>query len=548
MRLLKICKFYLLIIIIITFKWNFANAQSPTGVSNFTGNFEINAQTYKADSAIEAPAVSEKILSNGFLNLNYNYNNFSAGIRYEAYQNPLLGFDAGYKGSGIAYRFASFTSDNLTITAGNFYEQFGNGLILRTYEQKSLGIDNAFDGLRVQYVPFKGVTVKAFIGEQKVYFIKGAGLVRGIDGDFQLNDFLPGWDAKKLKIALGGSFVSKYEKDNVASRVLPENVGASAGRLSLIYNKFSFNGEYAYKINDPSLNNKYIYKPGQAIYLNATYAKKGLGIKVTSKWLDNMSFRSERGASLNNLSINYLPAISKTYTYRLSTLYPNATQPQGESGYSGEVYYSMKPNSKLGGHYGTTISINASTVSDIDRTPASNDTLGYESKIFSMGNNIFYQDFSLEISKKISKSLKLIATYIYQVYDKNKIEGKTDYQQVTAHIAVVDITKKITPLKSIRLEIQHLSTEQDRGNWAMGLVEFTVAPHWAVNAFDEWNYGNENSEKRFHFYNLGFSYSANATTIGLSYARQRGGLLCVGGVCRQVYASNGFNINITSRF
>jgi len=524
------------------------NAQSPTGLSNFTGNFEINSQTYLADSAIGAPEVPEKILSNGFLNLNYNYSNFSAGIRYEAYQNPVLGFDAGYKGSGIAYRFASFTSDNLTVTAGNFYEQFGNGLILRTYEQKSLGIDNALDGLRVQYAPIKGVTIKAFIGEQKVYFVKGKGLVRGIDGDFQMNDFIPGWDAKKLKIALGGSFVSKYEKDDVPSRILPENVGASAGRISLIYDKLSFNGEYAYKINDPSFDNNYIYKPGQAIYLNVTYAKKGLGVKLTSKWLDNMSFRSERGASLNNLTINYLPAISKQYAYRLSTLYPYATQSKGESGYSGEVYYTMKQGTKLGGQYGTTISLNATTVGDIERTPASNDTLGYESKIYSKGTDLFYQDFDFELTKKLSKSWKLIATYIYQVYDKNKIEGKTDYQQVTAHIGVLDFTKKFKSHNSLRFEMQHLLTEQDKGNWAMGLIELTIAQHWSFNAFDEWNYGNEHSDSRFHYYNFGMSYSKNATTIGLSYARQRGGLLCVGGVCRQVYPSNGFNINITSRF
>ncbi len=548
MRLLLKNILPLLLIVFVFNSFIKVSAQQPTSSSNFSGNFEINAQTYTSDSAIEAPNVSEKILSNGYLNLNYSYNNFAAGIRYEAYQNPLLGFDAGYKGSGIAYRFASFTNDNLTITAGNFYEQFGNGLILRTYEQKALGIDNALDGLRVVYAPIKGVTIKGFIGEQKVYFVKGSGLVRGIDGDFQLNDFIPGWDLKKLKIALGGSFVSKYEKDNIASRILPENVGATAGRIGLIYNKFSFDAEVAYKINDPSFDNKYIYKPGEAIYLNGTYSKKGLGIKITSKWIDNMSFRSERGASLNNLAINYLPAISKQYTYRLSTLYPYATQASGEAGFSGEVYYTLKPNSKLGGHYGTTISINASSVRDIGRTPPSNDTLGYESKIYSIGNDVFYQDFSLEVTKKITKTWKLIATYIYQVYDKNKIEGKTDFQQVTAHIGVIDLTKKITTNKSLRFEIQHLQTEQDKKNWAMALLEFTIAPHWSISTFDEWNYGNEDSHKQFHFYNFGLSYSKNSTTLGCSYARQRGGLLCVGGVCRQVYASNGFNINVTSRF
>ena len=49
----------------------------------------------------------------------------SAGMRFEAYLNPILGFDKEYKGAGFAYRFASYKKDYLEITAGNYYEQFG---------------------------------------------------------------------------------------------------------------------------------------------------------------------------------------------------------------------------------------------------------------------------------------------------------------------------------------------------------------------------------------------------------------------------------------
>ena len=42
---------------------------------------------------------------------------------------------------------ATYTIDGLEITAGNFYEQFGSGLIFRSYEEKGLGIDNAMDEL-----------------------------------------------------------------------------------------------------------------------------------------------------------------------------------------------------------------------------------------------------------------------------------------------------------------------------------------------------------------------------------------------------------------
>jgi hypothetical protein len=475
-------------------------------------------------------------------------NGFSAGLRYESYENPLLGFDQNWKGSGVGYRFAKFTNEKITVTVGNFYDQFGNGLIFRSYEERQLGIDNAMDGIHVLLTPIKGLQVKGFIGEQREFFKKGTGVVRGVDGELQLNDLIPTWVDHKLRLTLGGSFVSRYQKDDSPSKILPPNVGASAGRITVGYGKFSFNGEYAYKINDPSYDNDYIYKPGQAIYTNFSFAKKGFGARLSSKWIDNMSFRSERGASLTNLTLDYLPAISKTYTYRLSTLYPYSTQPNGESGYAGEVYFKLKSGSLLGGHYGTTVSVNGSVVNNIKTTTASDVHLGYESTPFSMSKDVYYQDCAFEINRKFSSHTKVILSYIYQVYNKDKIEGKVDLPNVTAHTVVVDITQKLTDLKSLRFEMQHLSTLEDKGNWAMLLTEYTIAPAWSFFASDEYNYGNTNSDQRFHYYSGGFAYTQGPTRIGLSYARQRGGLLCVGGICRQVYASNGFNINITSRF
>jgi hypothetical protein len=539
---------YLLFSAAVTCLANTASGQQAPNMSNISGNFEINSQYYIKDSLIDAPDVPEKVLSNGFMNLNFDYGNFKAGIRYESYLNVLQGFDPNYKGSGITYRYASFTNDGITITAGNFYDQFGSGLIFRSYEERALGVDNAMDGLHVRYTPFKGITLKGFIAEQRNYFAKGPGIVRGFDGDLQLNDFIPGWEAKKLRIGLGGSFVSKYQKDDSPSRILPENVGAYAGRTSIAYGSVSFDAEYAYKINDPSIVNKFIYKNGEALLMNLSYAKKGMGAKVSAKRIDNMNYRSDRGATGNSLSINYLPAINKQLTYRLSTLYPFATQPNGEMGISGEFYYNFKSGSPLGGKYGTMISLSGSAISDIQRGPVSNDTLGYTSDFFSIGENRYYQDATVEINKKLSKKDKLILTYIYQVYDKDVIEGKIGEPQVTAHIAVIDYTHKFNSKHSVRTELQHLMTDEDKKNWAMALVEYSYAPHWTIAVFDEWNYGNKDESHRFHYYNASLAYNKGATRISLAYARQRAGLLCVGGVCRFVPASNGFNVTITSRF
>ena len=523
-------------------------AQQSNVMSNITGNFEVSSQYYKPDSAILAPDVPEKLLSNGFFNLNYESGNFKAGLRYESYLNALQGFDPNYRGSGITYRFAQFTKDEITITVGNFYDQFGNGLIFRSYEERALGVDNAMDGLHIKYNPYKGIVLKGFVAEQRNFFAKGPGIVRGFDGDIQLNDAIDSWATKKLRLSVGGSFVSKYQKDNSPTRILPENVGSYAFRTNIIYGNWLVNGEYASKINDPSIVNNFIYKNGEALLVNINYAKKGFGAQVSGKRVDNMNYRSDRGATGNSLFINYLPAINKQLTYRLSTLYPFATQPNGEMGAAGEIYVNCKPESALGGKYGTKLSLSASAVNDIQRTALSNDTLGYTSKFLGIGDNRYYQDVNFELTKKLSKSDKVIFTYIYQLYDKNVIEGKIGEKEVTSHIAVLEYLHKFDSKHSIRTELQHLQTKQDKNNWAMLLVEYSVSPKWIITVFDEWNYGNYKKNEQIHYYNASMVYTKGPTRIGLGYARQRAGLLCVGGVCRFVPASNGFNVTVTSRF
>ncbi|WP_343066445.1 DUF6029 family protein [Mesonia hippocampi] len=51
-----------------------------------------------------------------------------------------------------------------------------------------------------------------------------------------------------------------------------------------------------------------------------------------------------------------------------------------------------------------------------------------------------------------------------------------------------------------------------------------------------------------HYYNAGISYTKKSTRIAVQYGRQRGGLLCVGGICRMVSEAAGLTVNITTSF
>lgn len=549
-------------------------AQEQEGKSNageIHGNIDAIGQYYREDSLIGAPIVPEDFLFNGFANLIYTRGNFEAGVRYETYNNVLQGFDSRYKGSGVPYRYARYNIDGLDVTVGNFYEQFGSGMVFRSYEERALGIDNAMDGVRLKYSPMPGLYLKGLVGKQRIFFETGPGIVRGFDGELILNEAVGALAESKARVTLGASFLGKYQEDEDAVKELPENVSTYGGRLNVEYGQFGLSGEYAYKINDPSSDNNFIYKEGQSALVSASYSKKGLGIVVSAKTIDNMSFRSDRGESINNLTINYLPALTKQHTYNLAaTLYPYGTQPNGEVGMQADVVYKIPKKTKLGGKYGTSILINFSGVNSLDTNQLSSaidlnrDTFliadpgrkGYETKFFGIGDEVFFRDFNIEVARKVSKRLKLKASYINFVYNKEVVQGflSADTARakkspiIYADIFVADVLYKINKKHAIRVEAQHLRTNQDQGNWVTGVIEYTVSPHWSFSVIDQYNYGHFNEEFQLHYPFTNIVYARNANRFTLGFGRQRAGIFCVGGVCRNVPASNGVSLSVTSSF
>ena len=283
----------ILLSLIILFSSIICFSQDNSG--EFHGDFDLNMQSYQEDLKIGAEAADEIILNNAYLNINYTRGKFAVGIRYESYLNALADYDPEFKGNGIPYRYATYSIDGLEITAGNYYEQLGSGLIFRSYEEKGLGIDNAMDGVRLKYRPFQGMNLKTFIGKSRTHFTYADGIFRGVDGEININDL---FNCKtKTKAILGGSFVSRYQERNNLIFKIPQNVSAYAGRLNLIHGRWNYYGEYAYKINDPAnaLSEKAMnYANGNTFTQNIAFSKKGFGVVAEMHRTDNMTFKSDR--------------------------------------------------------------------------------------------------------------------------------------------------------------------------------------------------------------------------------------------------------------
>ena len=557
--------------LLMVFGASFLGFSQEVNTGEIHGDFDLNLQSYQEDELIGATAADEVILNNAYLNLNYIKGNFATGLRYESYLNALADYDPEFKGNGIPYRYATYSIDGLEVTVGNYYEQLGSGLIFRSYEEKGLGIDNAMDGVRLKYSPTQGTYLKTFIGKSRTHFAYSDGIFRGADGEININELLS--SENKIKTILGGSFISRYQERSNLIFKIPQNVSSYAGRLNLMYGGWNYYGEYAYKINDPAnvlSASEMNYASGNAFTQNITFSKRGFGVSAEIHRTDNMTFKSDRDKDGKAYLINYIPTLSKPHAYSLLALYPCATQADGEFGMQFDVFYKMKKGTLLGGKYGTKLAFNYSRINGLNGGNSFlNDNTEHIPMLISIKNEeLYFQDINLEINKKINKKIKANFVIANQTYNKDFLEGHVpgDYGVLNSTILITDVSYKIKKGHSLRIELQMLNSKQledysahggayengleepAEGDWSMGLLEYTISPHWFFTVQDMYNYGNEISEKQLHYLNLTAGFIKGANRFEIGYGKKREGIFCVGGVCKLVPSSNGFNLSISSSF
>jgi len=158
----------------------------------------------------------------------------------------------------------------------------------------------------------------------------------------------------------------------------------------------------------------------------------------------------------------------------------------------------------------------------------------------------YFTDYNLEVTKKWNAKWQSIFSYSNQYYNKKMIQETAG--EVNASIVAAEATYKFNSTKSIRVVGEHLWADHDKKNWAGGTVEMNLNSKLSFFLSDLYNYGNELDYMRNHYYNIGGAFRKNSTRIALNYGRQRGGLVCVGGVCRYVPESSGLALSLNTSF
>ena len=246
--------------------------------------FRVICCWLKRISTTGAEATDGRFLTNTYLDLKLSSRYVEAGARLEYLKHPLPGYENDFKGWGVPYAYLKGRYKNAELTLGSFYEQFGSGFILRSYEERSLGIDNSLQGARLNYRPWAGVAVKVLTGRQRRYWSYNKSWMTGADVEWNIDELFKSLQQHNTYLMLGASYLNKHERDEVVMvdpthRLrLPLNVNAFDMRLRVQHHSFNILAEVAMKTQDPSHDNGYIYRNGYVAMLSGSYSKRGMSL------------------------------------------------------------------------------------------------------------------------------------------------------------------------------------------------------------------------------------------------------------------------------
>ena len=524
-------------------------AQEQSDKLRLSGSLQSDILLPEKDKTTGASADDGHFLTNTYLDLKATSRYIEAGARLEYLKHPLPGFENDIKGWGLPHFYVKGRYKNAELTLGSFYEQFGSGFILRTYEERSLGIDNSLQGARLHYRPWDGVAVKILTGRQRRYWKHNDSWLTGGDIEWNIDEWLKGLQKHQTYAMIGFSCVNKYEKEDVVMTDpthrlrLPRYVNAFDVRMCVQHRSLNVLAEMAMKTQDPSNDNGYIYRNGYVAMLSGSYSKRGMSLLLQAKRSTNMTLRSSRGMEGTSSFINHLPAFTVEHTYTLPALYPYATRPEGEWAYQAAGAYTFPKSSMLGGKYGTMVKINFSHVHSISKNEdGGRGTDGYGSSFWRWGASTYYQDIDVQVEKRLCKDTKLNLMYMNQRYNQTVIEGHGG--MLNSHIFVADVKQKLARKTTLRVEGQYLFSKDGDKDWAFALAELSLAPHWMFTLSDLYNLGNTHA----HYYQGFVTYNGGAHRLQLGYGRTRAGFNCSGGVCRYIPAIKGLTLSYNYNF
>ncbi len=513
------------------------HAQAQQG--NLSGDLMMNVNFFQRDTNIKAAGnqLYDNFLSGGegWLGLRYSGFGFTGIVRFDGFHNSnLQNPTSALTAAGIGMFSLSKEFKKLTITGGHVYDQIGSGIIFRSWEDRGLLIDNALFGLHLKYRLNDHLTIKGFSGQTKFLFERYQPILKGlnIETDFDLGSkahITPG-------IGVVNRTMDQKSMDNIISNInnMPEkerfiptyNMSAATLYNTLNVGNLSWYVEGALKSEEAIvLENTLKKRNGNVMYTTLGYSMNKFGINASAKRTENFVMRTSPNEILLKGIVSWQPIIAQIRPQRLIARYTPPSQDLSELAGNVNAFYT--PNDKL------------------------NFNLAY-TNINTLEGERLYREIFAETEIRSVKDFLFHLGVQYLVYNQSLYQQKVpeEYPEVNAITPFLEIGYKIDKRKSVRFELQYMSTKQDYGSWAFSLLEFNISPTWSFAVSDMYNIkpNTKHVSKALHYPNFFVAYTKDANRFTAQYVKQVDGINCTGGVCRYEPAFSGFKIGVTSSF
>ncbi len=470
--------------------------------------------SYNVENKIE-------ILEN-WLTLDYNKNIFSAGLRFEVFQpnDPDPSISRGkVKYADIAYKYIAVdigdAEEGININVGNYYKLFGRGLVLKSYEDRNIRVDNNLLGVKVE-ANYMGFTLSALSGSAANAVNERQDILHAADLQYTGFDF----------IKLGTTFASNLPSTDGVART-----SLASLRIQPSYWNFDGYAEYGIKSNkdiQSQIFNDDEWKIGEAFYGSLNFYYDAFSIVGEYKYYDNYAFTSSDGT----IYYNTPPSLRKEYTYVLLNRHPSPLDQSNEEGYALEVNYNFSDETSFIANYGITQTLPTSSyyqrVNDI-----------------SLPITTQLEEVFLQATHNWNKSFTTIAAFGYNQ------ELSTNTKNITP---ILENKFYFDDINTIKLVLEHqqtenLSTDEKYYDDVIN-IEYLRSPNFSVAVVAELQTKEPEPgnvvRKFWSFIQFGYKIG-NHTDLSMLLGTRQAGNICIGGICRYEPAFQGVEIKMLTR-
>lgn len=434
----------------------------------------------------------------------YNYKGFKAGVTLEQYYTPynernytkLTQFDLQYK------------SKYVDVKLGHFQETIGRGLLLHSFEIPGAILEDL--SYRSKYyfqrdiigfsthINLKNSTTKIIYGKplnnlfppNQSNDLRRSDEIKAIYSDYNFKRQTVGLAVMDVKNDFENSLYGMTTVSGTISPTVTYYIEAAKEIGNGKFSDFSSNSSYAY-------------------YGNVNLAFSNLGISIEAK--DYNKFLLGSG-------INEPPALIKQHIYRVLNRSTHVAQPQNESGYQIEAYYTFPDNSVLTLNH-------ALAVNDVGIT---------------FNFKEYFAEYTFDISDK--HDVRLFADYAIDPLkaEKNRISLGTYFEWKTFKKSSIN-----TDFEFQTFDRNGLNTQ----NYFF-ILGYAFKSKYIVNLVTELSndtFLTSSNNKTWIGANMKYQIN-NANNLQLFAGQRRGGPACNAGICYEVLDFKGVELRLTSRF